>query len=220
MTGEFESGLIEVERLGSLNLSLKNKDRPVEATNLYLYRLAELKWGEEGSLWSWVPGEKFVDLDPEKLKQNDETELARALESTRGGKPLAQQTSDSRGNVTFEKLPTGMYLVTQGNRQDSTTNMSPFCVCIPMLEDESYVYDVDATPKVLVNSNEVTNPKNHQELSENARGDSFELPKTGDVAPLALVAVLLLLSLGGCCVARGWPSRKCKPPFHYWKGGL
>ena len=52
------------------------------------------------------------------------------------------------GRMTADGLTPGLYLVTQENAADGFEPISPFLVSVPMYDGGTYVYDVDATPKL------------------------------------------------------------------------
>ena len=52
------------------------------------------------------------------------------------------------GIVNFNNLNLGLYLVTQTNQVEGYSKINPFLVMIPQNQDNSWVYDVEATPKV------------------------------------------------------------------------
>ena len=60
----------------------------------------------------------------------------------------AQQNVDEEGYADFTKLPQGLYLVMQTEASHGYEAIKPFLVSIPLPDGDSWIYDVDATPKV------------------------------------------------------------------------
>ena len=56
--------------------------------------------------------------------------------------------TDGNGKVQFSNLDLGLYLVVQTNEVNGYSVIDPFLVMIPQVQDNSWVYDVEATPKV------------------------------------------------------------------------
>lgn len=56
------------------------------------------------------------------------------------------------GTVSFNGLELGLYLVVQTTQSTGFSVISPFLVTIPFAEDDTWVYDVDASPKVEVSA--------------------------------------------------------------------
>ena len=56
---------------------------------------------------------------------------------------------DNRGKAVFLDLEIGLYLIAQEEPAKGYLEVNPFMVTVPMVEGESYIYDVDASPKVL-----------------------------------------------------------------------
>ncbi|MCD8231818.1 MAG: hypothetical protein LUD14_08390 [Clostridiales bacterium] len=52
------------------------------------------------------------------------------------------------GKVVFDGLELGLYLVVQTTQSDGYYTMNPFLISVPLDEDGSWVYHVDASPKV------------------------------------------------------------------------
>lgn len=52
------------------------------------------------------------------------------------------------GVAEFDDLEVGLYLVVQTTAAENYNVINPFLVSVPIQENGSYVYDVDALPKV------------------------------------------------------------------------
>ena len=64
------------------------------------------------------------------------------------GLPGEQKQIDSTGTVTFENLPSGIYLLIQKNSAEGYLAMKPFCISLPMSVNGQMMYEIDASPKL------------------------------------------------------------------------
>ena len=105
--------------------------------------------------------------------------------------------SVSGGQVSFDGLPQGLYLVTQDKAATGFTALSPFLVTIPMRVNGELVYDVDASPKAEAVSPVPTPTPSPTPTPTPPPGG--RLPQTGQLwwpVPALACAGLLLLTLG------------------------
>ena len=62
--------------------------------------------------------------------------------------PNRELNTGADGRVTFESVPTGLYLVRQdrfaNGRRGSYSEIAPFIVTVPMTQDNEWVYEIDA----------------------------------------------------------------------------
>lgn len=89
-----------------------------------------------------VNGEVLDDLSDSTLAD----QLAKYLPTVPA--VAAQQNVDEEGYADFTKLPQGLYLVMQTEASHGYEAIKPFLVSIPLPDGDSWIYDVDATPKV------------------------------------------------------------------------
>lgn len=61
--------------------------------------------------------------------------------------PALSQTIDAEGRVSFQPLPSGLYLFWQTEPAAGYETLSPFVVSIPMTVDGERIYDIDGSPK-------------------------------------------------------------------------
>lgn len=108
------------------------------------------------------------------------------------------------GTVFFDDLKTGLYLVTQKSPSEGYEAIRPFLVSVPVQsEDGSWIYEVDASPKVELKTSSGSNPSkpddpNNPNGKDHSSGIT-KLPQTGQLnwpVPVLAVGGLLLFSLG------------------------
>lgn len=92
--------------------------------------------------------DKFKDSG-ESLEELDSA-LAQRLADYAGKHKIDGDTFTigSDGRIDFTGLSSGLYLIIQEQASQGYYGVAPFFVSIPMMENGSYVYNVDATPKM------------------------------------------------------------------------
>lgn len=143
---------VDLDRTGSITVTMKYNGALVPGGELTLYRVAEVR--EDDGNYSFALTEEFeesgVSVDLENMGDSALANTASTLSSyvTKEGLSGETVTIGRNGTVTADNLALGLYLVVQNKPAEGYHAASPFLVSVPMNEDGSYVYDVDATPKV------------------------------------------------------------------------
>ncbi len=111
------------------------------------------------------------------------------------------------GWVKFAPLEPGLYVVTQRRSQQSAgfDAIQPFLISLPRWENEGYVYDLNATPKVPLVPGETLPcpPTKPTEPTTPPPTDPPGLPQTGQLNwPVPVLAVL-----GMTLFVLGWALR-------------
>jgi hypothetical protein len=132
---------------GGISITLTTEKKTETEGTLALYQVAELELGTTAYTYVYTQDFASCGLQLEKL---DSAELAQSLADYAKGEELTYVTQelDENGQVSFENLELGVYLVVQTKAEKGFSKADPFLVTIPMTEGDSYVYQVDATPKV------------------------------------------------------------------------
>ena len=182
----------DMERTGSISITMCYGVTPVGGGTLTLYRVGEVQ--ENNGDYSFAPTGDFVDCG-EVFDAVDEPELAQRLAEYAHEKALKGKTQSIRkdGTVCFEQLTLGLYLLVQETPAKGFSPAAPFVVSLPMLEEGKYVYEVDATTKTeLIHA--PTTPTPTPPIP-----DDPKLPQTGQLnwpVPLMAVGGLGLFILG------------------------
>ncbi len=156
---------------------------PLEGGKLTLYRVGQIS-GD---------GDTFVPLDSlqndcENFNDLEDPSLAKTLNElavTHGLKPLT--ASISNGKAIFSNLETGIYVVCQraGEETEGYAAINPFLVSLPQWQNNTYVYDLTAAPKVSIV------PSGTEPSQTTQPDDTSDLPQTGQLNwPIPLMAVL------------------------------
>lgn len=139
------SGELDLTQTGSIEVTMKQEEEVVPGGTLTLYRVGEIQ--QQNGDYSFGLVEDFADSG-ESLEDITSPELAEGLAGfaqEENGKTLQ---IDENGNVMFDDLELGLYLVVQYNAAEGYENVSPFLVSVPVNINGTYIYQVDATPKV------------------------------------------------------------------------
>ncbi len=199
----------DMEKKGSVHLTMQLDGEAVPGGTLTLYRAGMIE--EDDGNYSFVPEEAFRDWGDSFWEGNssgegdsfgkgdffgkeDYVRLAESLAEYVREQGLAGITNEigQDGIVSFTVLEPGLYLLVQDVAAEGYNKAAPFLVSVPMTENGSYIYDVDASPKV-----ELTKAPAEPEQPETPTGP--KLPQTGQLnwpIPLLVVAGLCLLSVG------------------------
>ena len=199
----------DMTKKGSIHLTMQLDKEAVTGGTFTLYRAGVVD--EDNGNYSFVPEEAFRNWgdsfgDGNSFGEADsfgkgnplgEADSVRLAESLAGYVRKQGMTGTIReigqdGTVSFADLELGLYLLVQDVAAKGYNKAAPFLVSVPMTENGSYIYDVDASPKV-----ELTKASVKPEQPETPTGP--KLPQTGQLnwpIPLLVVAGLCLLSVG------------------------
>lgn len=144
----FALEVVDLSRTGSIKVSLYDSEtsETVGGGTLTLYRVAKVQ--KDNANLSFVYTNGFEDCGVE-LGDLSEGELAGQLAEKIAA--TAESTTveiSDLGVAEFGDLEVGLYLVVQTTAAENYNVINPFLVSVPIQENGSYVYDVDALPKV------------------------------------------------------------------------
>lgn len=143
----FAHDVPDLSRTGTLNVTMKCDGTAIPGGSLTIFRAGEVS--EDDGNFSFVLTQEFA-ASGAKLDDVQSADLAEALAKFAKDNKLAGNTKTIgfMGDVKFENLELGLYLVVQNKPADGYFAADAFLVSVPMLENGVYVYEVDATPKV------------------------------------------------------------------------
>ena len=140
--------VVDLSRTGSIKVSLYDSEtsEAVGGGTLTLYRVAKVQ--KDNANLSFVYTNGFEDCGVE-LGDLSEGELAgRLAEKIAATAESTTVEISDFGTAEFGDLEVGLYLVVQATAAENYNVINPFLVSVPIQENGSYVYDVDAMPKV------------------------------------------------------------------------
>lgn len=194
----------DMTRKGSVHITMQLDGEAVPGGTLTLYRVGEIH--EDDGNYSFVPEEEFRDWgesfgEEDFFEKEDSARLAESLAEYVREQGMTETIREigADGKVSFTDLELGLYLLVQDAAAEGYNKAAPFLVSVPMTENGSYLYDVDASPKV-----ELTKaPAKPSEPEQPEAPTGPKLPQTGQLN----WPILLLVVAGLCLMSAGWLLR-------------
>ena len=150
---------LDLNTKGSIDITIKyNDEEPIVGATIELYKVASLIVNEDGNIeYKYVEelsGEVFklneltgvVSTDSEADQVEKGIKAAKKIDYS-SLTPILEGNTDSKGNVKFENLELGLYLVIQSNQVKGYTKLDPYLLTIPTSTNGEWVYDVTSLPK-------------------------------------------------------------------------
>ena len=140
------NNIVDFSKKGTITITLSDgsgTDR-VEGANIKIYKLADAYSKNSNLAFSYHEDLKDCKNSIEKNDLNEEV-----FECIHNSSVITKEgITDSFGYVSFDDLDLGLYLIEQINKVSGYSKIDSFVVYIPQFEEDSWVYKVDATPKV------------------------------------------------------------------------
>lgn len=108
----------------------------------------------------------------------------------------------SDGRAKYPNISPGLYLLVQEQTAGEYYAVDPFLVSIPLLENGSYLYDVDATPKMEPINKKDVPPEDPDVKTSSSKHLKKHSSKTGDNSNPALWMALLVMGAAGLAGTR------------------
>lgn len=174
----FALEVVDLSRTGSIKVSLYDSEtsEAVGGGTLTLYRVAKVQ--KDNANLSFVYTNGFEDCGVE-LGDLSEGELAGQLAEKIAA--TAESTTveiSDLGVAEFGDLEVGLYLVVQTTAAENYNVINPFLVSVPIQENGSYVYDVDALPKVGTAAKKTPEPPDTPDTPDTPDKPEEENPNT------------------------------------------
>ena len=141
----------DLTREGSISVTMTCDGARIGEGTLSLYRVGDIM--ENDSDYSFVFTEEFAacgysldDLESDKLAQD----LVRYAKN-HGIEPDTRTIPHS-GQLVYEGVEPGLYLVEQKEANVEFYPIDPFLISVPMYDGEEYIYNVEAAPKLEMQS--------------------------------------------------------------------
>ncbi len=143
----FAHDVPDYNRRGSITITLTYKEKPVIGGSLTIYKVGYV--AENNGDYFFRYTEDFEECEI-PITELTSSELPKELAKIAKRKNLEGITEKigSDGKVKFENLEIGLYLVVQKTPSVGFSKINPFLVSVPANVEGTYVYDVDASPKV------------------------------------------------------------------------
>ncbi len=170
--------VVDLSRTGSIKVSLYDSEtsEAVGGGTLTLYRVAKVQ--KDNANLSFVYTNGFEDCGVE-LGDLSEGELAgRLAEKIAATAESTTVEISDLGVAEFGDLEVGLYLVVQTTAAENYNVINPFLVSVPIQENGSYVYDVDALPKVGTAAKKTPEPPDTPDTPDTPDKPEEETPNT------------------------------------------
>lgn len=174
----FALEVVDLSRTGSIKVSLYDSEtsEAVGGGTLTLYRVAKVQ--KDNANLSFVYTNGFEDCGVE-LGDLSEGELAgRLAEKIAATAESTTVEISDLGVAEFGDLEVGLYLVVQTTAAENYNVIHPFLVSVPIQENGSYVYDVDALPKVGAAAKKTPEPPDTPDTPDTPDKPEEENPNT------------------------------------------
>lgn len=174
----FALEVVDLSRTGSIKVSLYDSEtsEAVGGGTLTLYRVAKVQ--KDNANLSFVYTNGFEDCGVE-LGDLSEGELAgRLAEKIAATAESTTVEISDLGTAEFGDLEVGLYLVVQTTAAETYNVINPFLVSVPIQENGSYVYDVDALPKVGTAAKKTPEPPDTPDTPDTPDKPDEENPNT------------------------------------------
>ena len=170
--------VVDLSRTGSIKVSLYDSEtsEAVGGGTLTLYRVAKVQKDNANLSFEYTNGfedcgVELGDLSEGELAGQLAEKIAATAEST------TVEISDL-GVAEFGDLEVGLYLVVQTTAAENYNVINPFLVSVPIQENGSYVYDVDALPKVGTAAKKTPEPPDTPDTPDTPDKPDEENPNT------------------------------------------
>lgn len=174
----FALEVVDLSRTGSIKVSLYDSEtsEAVGGGTLTLYRVAKVQKDNANLSFMYTNG--FEDCGVE-LGDLSEGELAgRLAEKIAATAESTTVEISDLGVAEFGDLEVGLYLVVQTTAAENYNVINPFLVSVPIQENGSYVYDVDALPKVGTAAKKTPEPPDTPDTPDTPDKPEEENPNT------------------------------------------
>lgn len=143
---EESTNVIDFSRKGSISIVLSDSlgDNKVEGAEVTIYKVADAIDKDNNLAFDY-----YESLNSCKADLDEGNITNKVLDCVIDGEVVSYDgVTDTEGNVLFTNLDLGLYLVTQKNQVEGYSKFDSFTVMIPQMQDNQWIYDIEAEPKV------------------------------------------------------------------------
>ena len=138
---------VDFTRKGSIDITLHENvgDSYIEGAEITIYHVAEAYNKDSNLAHKYT--EQFSSCEASLDDINDEDFLKDVSKCIKEDSVGITRYTDELGNVVFDELSLGLYLVKQTNKVDGYSVIDSFLAHIPVTIENSWTYDIVAEPK-------------------------------------------------------------------------
>ena len=189
---------VDLSKKGSITLTLNYDGAPITGGRFTCVRVADVM-EYDGNYCYQMLLEGQIYTDAASIPSAEEIYRDTVLNNTTFFEDYKITHTNQTGTVTFLNLQPGLYLIINATAIPGYSQMNPFLVSLPYLEDGTYLYDVNASVKSeLEKEPEPTTAPTSP--SGSTPTTPSKLPQTGQLTwPVPVMA-----STGMLLIAIGW----------------
>ena len=137
----------DLTKTGSIHITMVYDGNPVSGGEFVLYRVGEIRESDGNYRFELTASFASSEVSLENVhtfgtaKKLSDYALHNAIDGQR-------KKIGKNGAVDFEDLQSGLYLLLQRKAAQGYDKVNPFLVSLPMRSADTYIYQVDASPKV------------------------------------------------------------------------
>lgn len=136
--------LVDLNKKGSISITLKEEEnnKYVSGAEIEIFKIGEAKTLNNNLLFDYV---NELNDCPYKLSEENILDIQKCIQN----KTLKSYKSTTiNGKVKFNNLDLGIYYVKQNNKVKSFSQINSFLIMLPKEINNSFEYNIDATPKI------------------------------------------------------------------------
>lgn len=137
----------DLNKKGTVSIVLQDKEnqKNISDGELTLYQVADIRTGNGGMSYHYTNGFEECGIDLGNLEDSD---LAGKIEKKISASAYSvTKTTDAQGKVQYVDLTPGLYLIVQTKAAAGYEQISSFLVSLPLKQGDTWIYDVNASPK-------------------------------------------------------------------------
>lgn len=135
-----------LSKKGSISVTLKEESKNIliDGAEITIYYVGDASIKDNNIVFN-KREELTCEVSLDNLK---DTKLVSNISKCINDNVIKYVGTTNNGKVTFNNLNQGLYLVSQTKSAPGYSNIDSFLVAIPKVEDNKWIYDINALPKV------------------------------------------------------------------------
>lgn len=199
---------IDLEKKGSINITLKYNEERIEEGSLELYKVATIQNDGSGNI-EYVFSEEFKAFDTSAVEAINSADKLETYVKENGITGIIKNV-DLEGKITYDNLELGIYLIRQVTSKAGYYPIKSFIVTVPEEINEQVIYDVEALPKMdIIKEIQTPDDMSHTKINQpttdthNKSGDKV-IPQTG----FMLIPIIVIFVIGVILLIPGYITKK------------